>query len=83
MVAVEEPVARFRMCFADRIGWGYKRKRNVKGDSRGFDLSNWVNNSVTYRDRKPWKRNRVWGGGGRVAVKRKDSPEFILDMLSC
>ena len=43
MVAVEEPVARFRMCFADRIGWGFKRKRNVKGDSRGFDLSNWVN----------------------------------------
>ena len=31
------------MCFADRIGWDYKRKRNVKGDSRGFDLSNWVN----------------------------------------
>ena len=31
------------MCFADRIGWGFKRKRNVKGDSRGFDLSNWVN----------------------------------------
>ena len=43
MVAVEEPVARFRMCLADRIGWGFKTKRNVKGDSRGFDLSNWVN----------------------------------------
>ena len=65
MVAVEIVSYCQILCFADRIGWGYKRKRNVKGDSRGFDLSNWVN-IVSLTETGNHGRGIGFGGGGGV-----------------